>query len=121
MQTWRWMKNLAVAAMLAPLAAAPAFAGDMRTVMGETFWDSDPGPIDPGPYWTSGQFKYDPNGYLERNRFQAEQNRLMTVIGNHSGKSPCVFRKRVMNSDWDFRHAYLRLCRPGANTQKLGG
>ena len=100
------------AVILSASLSLPAIAGGLKTAQGESYWDSDPGPIDPGSYWTSGQYKYDPNGYLERNRFESDMNRLMTVYAEHSGTPRCVFRKRVMISNWDFMHPYLRVCRP---------
>jgi hypothetical protein len=98
-------------AFLAPglLAAAPST--QMRVVNGQPYWDVDPGPIDPGAYWTSGQYKYDPDGYLERNARDPDQFHLMTVYADHAGKANCVFRQRLVQSDWDFRHPYLRVCR----------
>jgi hypothetical protein len=94
------------------LATAPAAqAQHIRTVNGTSFWDVDPGPIDPGPYWTSGQYKYDPNGYLERNWRDPDQYHEMTLYADHAGKENCVFRKRVVISSWDFEHPYLRVCR----------
>ena|SRR5208282_5066600 len=101
-----------VAVLGAALAAAPsARAQNIRVVNGTAFWDVDPGPIDPGPYWTSGLYKYDPNGYMERNPRDPDQIHEMTVYAAHSGKENCVFRKRVVHSNWDFQHLYLRVCR----------
>jgi hypothetical protein len=106
--------------ILSALPSLPVVAGGLKTAQGESYWDSDPGPIDPGTYWTSGQYKYDPNGYMERNRWEPDQNRLMTVYAEHSGKPRCVFRKRVVISNWDFQHAYLRVCRPEGGPLKAG-
>ncbi len=102
------------------LSTLPVLASNIRTAQGERYWSGDPGPIDPGSYWTSGQYKYDPNGYLERNRFDSDQNRLMTVYAEHSGKERCVFRARVVVSNWDFNHPYLRVCRPDGGRVKAG-
>ena len=94
-------------------AAALAQTGHMKVVNGEAYWDVDPGPIDPGSYWTSGLYKYDPNGYMERQGGRdPEPPHEMTVYADHSGKERCVFRQRVTNSDWEMRHPYLRVCRP---------
>ena len=102
----------AVALCGAALASSPAaWAQNIKTVNGTPYWDVDPGPIDPGAYWTSGLYKYDPNGYLERNWRDPDQVHDMTVYANHSGKANCVFRKRVAVSTWDFNHPYLRVCR----------
>jgi hypothetical protein len=93
------------------LAGPAAQAQSMKTVNGEAYWDVDPGPIDPGSFWTSGQYKYDPNGYMERYARQSEQVHEMTVYADHAGKERCVFRKRVINSSWESQHPYLRVCR----------
>jgi hypothetical protein len=100
-------------ALLAGVLAAPpaARAAQMRVVSGQAYWDVDPGHIDPGSFWTSGQYKYDPNGYLERNARDPDQYHEMTVYADHAGKGRCVFRQRVANSDWEYRHPYLRVCR----------
>ena len=84
--------------------------GQVRTVNGVSYYDVDPGPIDPGTFWTSGQYKYDPNGYMDRGRWDAGV-RVMTVFASHAGGANCVFRKRVIIDDWDSRHPYLRVCR----------
>jgi hypothetical protein len=89
--------------------AAPAQAQNMKIVQGQAYWDEDPGPIYDS-YWVSGQYKYDPNGYMERNWRDPEVHR-MTVFANHAGNANCVFRKRVQISDWDFYHPVLRVCR----------
>ncbi len=92
--------------------SGPVFAGPglMKTVNGQAYWDEDPGPVDPGTFWTSGQYKYDPEGYLDRNRWDVGVQ-VNTVYAEHAGKANCVFRKRVVNSSWDERHPYLRVCR----------
>ena len=94
----------------AALAVAPARAQQQRVISGQAFWEGDPGPITDS-YWTSGQYKYDPNGYMERNWRDPDQLHLMTVIGNHAGKTNCVFRRRVTITTWDFQHPILRVCR----------
>lgn len=98
----------ALAAMLT-LASLPAAAG-VRMLQGTAFWEGDPGPITDS-YWVSGQYKYDPNGYLERNPRDPDQFHLMTLYGDHAGKANCVYRRRVVVSDWDFRHPHVRVCR----------
>lgn len=97
----------------AALAIAPAQAQQQRSLQGESFWEGDPGPITDS-YWTSGQYKYDPNGYMERNWRDPDQMHLMTVIGDHAGKTNCVFRRRVTITTWDFNHPILRVCRARA-------
>ena len=110
--TWYAKTLLAGAAALTVAAlASPARAQKMRYANGTAYWDVDPGKIDPGSYWTSGLYKYDPNGYLERNWRDADQVHEMTVYADHAGKENCVFRKRVIITSWDFQHAYLRVCR----------
>jgi hypothetical protein len=119
----RSMKKYIIAVSLLILSALPSLAGvagSVKTAQGESYWSGDPGPIDPGSYWTSGQYKYDPNGYMERNRFDSDQNRLMTVYAEHSGRARCVFRARVVVSNWDFNHPYLRVCRPEGGPLKAG-
>ena len=103
---------------LGNVSAAPANAdsGKMRIVDGQAFWDEDPGPITE-PYWTQGQYKYDPNGYLLRDRWDPEYH-PMTVIGEHSGKANCVFRQRVTVTTWEFEHPILRVCRKPPNDKK---
>lgn len=99
---------LALLGGVGPICAA-GDGGAMRTVDGQSFWDEDPGPVS-DPFWTQGQYKYDPNGYLERSWFDPDYH-PMTVIGEHSGKANCVFRKRVTVSDWEIQHPILRVCR----------
>lgn len=107
--------GLALAVALSGAAAAGG-PSEMRVVDGQSFWTGDPGPINDS-YWTSGQYKYDPNGYLERNWFDPEY-RPMTVIGPHDGKTNCVFRQRVVTTTWDFQHPILRICRQPPNDAK---
>jgi hypothetical protein len=104
-----------VAALFSLLAlfwapGAGAAPGAVRTVSGESYYDVDPGPIDPGTFWTSGQYRYDPDGNMERTRWDPSP-RNFTVYAGHSGRSNCVFRKRVVITDWDQRHPFLRVCR----------
>ncbi|MGO8740254.1 hypothetical protein [Rhodoblastus sp.] len=88
---------------------AAASVSTIRMAGGQSYWEGPPGPI-ADPYWTSGQYKYDPNAYMERSRWDPEYH-PMTVIGPHAGKENCVFRRRVQISDWDYRHPILRVCR----------
>jgi hypothetical protein len=110
-RAWFGRVLLAGVVALAAATASPALAQKLRYANGAAYWDVDPGPIDPGAYWTSGLYKYDPNGYLERNWRDADQLHEMTVYADHAGKANCVFRKRVVVSTWDFQHPYLRVCR----------
>ena len=92
-------------------AIQPALAQSMRTVDGQSYWRGDPGPINPGSFWDGGQYKYDRNHYSSSYSTSAL---LYTdvVYANHSGSARCVWRQRVVNSDWEFRHPYLKVCRP---------
>ena len=106
------MARLMKTAFIAFLAmmAVPALAASVKSAQGVSYWSGDPGPIS-DPYWTSGQYKYDPDGYLLRNGWQPDQFHLMTAIGDHDGKENCVFRKRVTVTTWEFEHPILRVCR----------
>jgi hypothetical protein len=109
MRIGHWIGGAAF--VLLALSGRMAGAADnVRTLQGESFWEGDPGPVT-DPYWTQGQYKYDPNGYLLRNWRDADQLHLMTVIGPHSGKENCVFRRRVTVSSWESRHPFIRVCR----------
>ncbi len=101
------------------MIAVPALAANMKIAQGERYWDGDPGPIS-DTFWTSGQYKYDPNGYMERYVRQDDLNRLMTVYAAHSGGGRCVFRKRVVISAWDSQHPILRVCDPRYGVLKDG-
>jgi len=87
-----------------------ALAG-IRTVQGQAFWTGDPGPASPGTFYQSGQGQFDPHHYLS---YYGEdpQDYKMVVYANHSGSARCVFRKRVVNTNWEYRHPYLMVCRP---------
>ncbi|MGO9429617.1 hypothetical protein [Rhodoblastus sp.] len=114
MQNRAWFVKISLVgayALMAASLASPAQAQNIKTANGTAYWDKDPGPIDPGSYWTSGQYKYDPNGYMERNWRDPDQFHLMTLYADHAGKQNCVFRRRVVVSTWDFQHPYLRVCR----------
>jgi hypothetical protein len=79
----RFAKTLLAGAVAA--LVSPAQAQKMRYANGAAYWDVDPGPIDPGSYWTSGQYKYDPNGYIERNWRDPDQVHEMTAYADHAG------------------------------------
>lgn len=113
----RRMKTTLIA--LLGIMSVPALAANIKSAQGESYWDGDPGPITDS-YWTSGQYKYDPNGYMERYVRQGDLNRLMTVYAAHSGGGRCVFRRRVQVSDWDWRHPILRVCDPKYGVLKDG-
>lgn len=100
----------ATLATILVLAAVPAVASNIRTLQGTSFWEGDPGPISDS-YWVSGLYKYDPNGYMERNPRDPDQLHLMTLYGDHAGKANCVFRRRVVISSWDYQHPHVRVCR----------
>ncbi|HUO54940.1 MAG TPA: hypothetical protein VMU18_09375 [Rhodoblastus sp.] len=97
------------ASLISIATAAQSHPGQMRTAEGQAYWEGDPGPVT-DPYWTQGQYKYDPNGYLERNWRDPEYH-PMTVIGEHSGKANCVFRQRVQITAFDYYHPIVRVCR----------
>lgn len=109
MRMWVFANMAALAVAFLLSGATTAGAQSMRVAGGQAYWEGDPGPINE-PYWTQGQYKYDPNGYLERGWRDPEYH-PMTVIGEHSGKANCVFRKRVVISTWEFQHPILRVCR----------
>ena len=94
-----------------PFAVLRPAQAEQRVVNGQAYWEGDPGPIDPGPYWTSGQRKYDRHHYMSWYGKDPQDYR-MTVYAEHSGKARCVWRRRVINTEWEFQHPYLRVCRP---------
>ncbi len=99
---------LAVAGFAAPTLAQ---AQSMRTVDGQAYWRGDPGPIDPGAFWDSGEYKYDPHHYL--GYWSSDPADYTDVVyAEHAGSARCVFRKRVVNSNWEHMHPYLKVCRP---------
>ena len=79
-------------------------------VDGQAYWSGDPGPIDPGAYWTSGQRYADPHHYMSWYG-KDPQDYTMTVYAPHAGASRCVWRARVINTYWEFAHPYIRVCR----------
>lgn len=102
--------RIAVVAAAASVAALhPAAAQSMRVVNGQSYWTGDPGPVDPGAFWDGGQYKYDPNHYLSYYG-RDPQDYVMRVYAHHSGAPGCVWRKRVVNSNWEFRHPYIQVC-----------
>ncbi len=109
MRGFLFVSVTAFAAGVAWHGAAAAGSGTIKVAGGQSYWEGPPGPIT-DPYWTSGQYKYDPNGYMERSRWDLEY-RPMTVIGPHAGNENCVFRRRVQISSWDYQHPILRICR----------
>jgi len=98
----------AVAAAASFVTLSPAAAG-IRTVEGQTCWTGDPGPVYPGAYWASGQHQFDPHHYLSYYGSDP-QDYKMVVHAPHSGPRGCVWRKRVVNSNWEFHHPYLMVC-----------
>jgi hypothetical protein len=109
MRGFLFMSVVAIAAGAGWHGLAAAGPGTMGVAGGQSYWEGDPGPIS-DPYWTSGQYKFDPNGYMQRNWWDPEYH-PMTVFGDHSGKENCVFRRRVQITSWDFQHPILRICR----------
>jgi hypothetical protein len=113
----RFGKAKAAAVSAAALAMAvfattsPAQAQHVRTVDGQSYWTGDPGPVAPGSFWADGEYKYDPNHFLA---YWAEdpQDYADVVHADHEGAARCVWRKRVVNSDWEYEHPYLRIRRP---------
>jgi hypothetical protein len=96
-------------AAFAGFAAVPAAAA-MRIVDGQAYWSGDPGPVDPGAYWTAGQRYADPHHYMSWYG-KDPQDYTMIVYARHAGASRCVWRARVVNTYWEFAHPYLRVCR----------
>ncbi len=107
-------KSAAVsAAMLAvtALAATPVQAQSMRMVNGQAYWRGDPGPIDPGAFWNGGEYRYDPHHYLGY-WSQDPADYTDVIYADHAGPARCVWRKRVVNSNWEYMHPYVKVCRP---------
>jgi len=101
-------KSAAVAAALSLVMLHPAAAG-MKTVDGQAYWTGDPGPVDPGAFYEGGQYRADPHHYLSWYG-EDPQDYKMVVHAPHSGDSRCVWRKRVVNTSWEFRHPYIMVC-----------
>lgn len=106
---------VSAAALVSGLAAGPAICAPMashaamRVVDGQAYWTGDPGPVDGGAFYDSGQAAADPHHYLSWYG-EDPQDYRMTIRASHAGPAGCVLRQRVMITDWDFRHPYLRVC-----------
>jgi hypothetical protein len=110
MKRWSGFATVAVAAAAVSLVTlSPAMAQHVRYAQGQAYWSGDPGPIDPGSFWEGGQYKYDPNHYLSYYG-REPQDFLPVVYARHSGPRGCVWRKRVVNSNWEFHHPYIKVC-----------
>lgn len=107
-KTYAAFPGLLLCGLLASAPLAQAGPGDVRTVNGVGFYQGYPGPVT-DPFWTSGQYKYDPHGYMDINRWDTGIH-VNTVYARHSGGGNCVFRKRVIVDDWDSRHPFVRVC-----------
>jgi hypothetical protein len=103
---------LTVSATLLVLGASqPVQAQSMRTVNGQSYWEMDPGPVAVDPHFAGNADKYDPHDYLDRiNR--DPQLFDQTLYAEHQGSERCVWRKRVVNSTYEYEHPYVRVCRP---------
>ncbi len=82
------------------------------TILGQTFWTGDPGATDPGSFFDSGQYRFDPNDYLSYEAEEQNQDFRDVVYAPHPGHARCVIRKRVVNTEWEHEHPYLLVCRP---------
>jgi len=102
------LAGCAAVAALVSLTAGPALAG-VKTVDGQSYWTGDPGPVAPGAFWTSGQSRHDPHHYLSWYGTDPQDYKMM-VHAAHSGGKGCVWRQRVINSNWEFHHPYLLVC-----------
>jgi hypothetical protein len=109
MQCRNVLAKVAVIAATASLASLHPAAAGMRIVEGQAYWTGDPGPVNPGAFFEGGQYKYDPHHYLSWYG-DTPQNYKMIVHAAHSGDSRCVWRKRVINSNWEFHHPYIMVC-----------
>ncbi len=102
----------ALAIMVFTLSALqPALAGSMRTVNGQSYWEMDPGPVTPDAYWAGNAEKYDPHNYLSQVNREAQRQFDETLYAEHEGRDRCVWRKRVVNSNWEYMHPFVRVCR----------
>lgn len=109
MQRLNALAKLAVIAAAAALASLNPAAAGTKTVDGQTYWTGDPGPVNPSAFFEGGQYKYDPHHYLS-DYGDSPQDYKMMVHATHSGNSRCVWRKRVINSNWEFHHPYIMVC-----------
>ena len=116
-----WFLDMKVAVLAAAVlsgataqaSAQPAMAFDhVVTIQGQSFWTGDPGTADPGTFFDSGQYRFDPNNYLSYEAEENNQDFRDVVYADHSGRARCVIRKRVVNSELEFEHPYLMVCRP---------
>ncbi len=110
----RYASLAAAAATYVVVAATPAQAVE-RIVDGQAYWSGPPAGGDPtawgvAPYWAGGQYKYDPYHY-SANYTEDAQTYSDTVYAPHAGSSRCVWRQRVLNTEWEYRHPYIRVCR----------
>ena len=105
----------------APSQAAPRqvivpgqdYRSHQVTVQGQTFWTGSPETSDPGPFFDSGQFRFDPNDNLEYGEGEEDlQSERPIIYADHPGAARCILRKRVVNTEWDHEHPYLAICRP---------
>ncbi len=104
--------TIALAAFIAATTGVVASAqAAMRFVDGQAYWGGDPGPVAPGAFYESGQAKFDPHHYMSWYGDEP-QDFKMVVYAAHSGSARCVWRMRVVNSNWEFHHPYLMVCRP---------
>jgi len=114
MKTPSTLVSLAAASFAALAIAAvdvsSAQAQSMRTVQGQSYWRGDPGPVAPDSYWSGGQYKYDANHYLSYYGSDP-QGYSEVVYADHAGTARCVWRKRVLNSNWEYHHPYVKVCR----------
>lgn len=110
MKRWSGLASIAVVAAAASFVTlSPAAAQHIKYAQGQAYWSGDPGPVSPGAYWEGGQYKYDPDGF---NSYYGREPGiyLMSVQAPHSGPRGCVWRRRVVNTAWEFRHPYIRVC-----------
>ncbi len=102
---------LSGAAVLA--SAQPALALDHQvTIQGQTFWTGDPGTTDPGTFFDTGQYRFNTNDYLSYEAEEDNQDFRDVVYAPHPGRARCVIRKRVVNTELEYEHPYLMVCRP---------
>lgn len=98
------------------LAMAQPAAATIRVVNGQAYWSGAPsgGPVSPseaGPYFAGREYRYDPHHYMGWYGSDPQDYRDV-VYAQHSGRARCVFRQRVVNTNWEFQHPYLLVCRP---------
>ena len=81
------------------------------TIQGQTFWTGDPGHRS-GNFFDTGQYRFDPNDYLSYEAEEDNQDFRDVVYAAHPGRARCVIRKRVVNTELEYEHPYLMVCRP---------